>query len=256
MRLEKITAFVVYAFALGEADQLVTCFSSEGNLVKFIAKGSRKTMSRFAAAVQLFNLGEYVVYRGKGLPILRQAEIMESFAPIRRDWTKSGAALSVLELCRLLIAEEARETESFRLVLAYFHHLKANDYTSLAFDAFRLQFVEALGYGINFSTCVACGRPADRAGGFLRWSEGGTVCSLCRTQGLDYIRLNSQQLSLLCKLQHLGFSQIDALMADSAQKRICRELVDSLIFWLTEGKAKTQAFRKLFEDGCKPRPSS
>ena len=103
MRLEKHTGFVVYGFPLGEADQIVSCFTSEGNLVKFIAKGSRKIKSRFAASVQLFNLAEFVLYKSKGLPYLRQAAIIDSFAPVRRDWQKSGAAFAVAELCRLLI---------------------------------------------------------------------------------------------------------------------------------------------------------
>jgi len=243
MRLEKFTGFVLYSFSLGEADQLVTCFSNSGNLVKFVAKGSRKIKSRFSAAVQLINLGEYVIYCGKGLPYLRQAEIIESFPTIRRDWTKSGAVLSVLELCRLLIAEEARETQAFRLVLSYIYHLKDNDYSSIGFDAFRLQFVNSLGYGMSFSSCVACGRAVDN--GSVSWAEGGIVCSECRSESSNYINLRTDQLSILSSLQDSDFYE----KGSCSQSQLCVEVVDNLIFWLTEGKTKTQAFRKLFEDG-------
>lgn len=247
MRLEKITGFVVYAFPLGEADQLVSCFSSSGNLVKFIAKGSRKTKSRFAAAVQLFNLGEYVIYRGKGLPILRQADIIDSFLSVRRDWSKTGAAMATMELCRLLIVDEARETEVFQLVFAYLHHLKESEYSPLVFDSFRLQFAARLGYAMDFSKCGSCGGdPGNNPG--LNWSGGGAVCSRCRTESRNP-GVKTDTLRILDKMQTWDFSKIAEINYSTSQRRNCTGIADSLIFWLTEGKTKAQAFRSLFEEG-------
>lgn len=245
MRLEKLMGFVIYAFPLGEADQIITCFTSRGNLVKFVAKGSRKVKSRFAASVQLFNLGEFVVYRGKGLPYLRQADIVDSFNVIRRDWSKSGATFAVMELCRLLLGEEAGETDAFRITLTYMHHLKERDYCSLTFDAFRLQFVASLGYSMSFSHCVLCGQ-ACRAGS-LAWIHGGLICPRCHPPGGKSI--GGRPLALLTTLQTGGFAEIDGLVVDKSLTESCAKAVDNLIFWLSEGKTKAQAFRKMFEDG-------
>jgi len=243
MRLDKIRGFIVYSFPLGEADQIITCFSSSGNLVKFMAKGSRKVKSRFAAPVQLFNLGEYVLYRGRGLPFLRQAEIIDSFNPIRRDWTKSGSALAAMELCRLLIGEETREDRVFQLVLAYFYNLREK-YSSLAFDAFRLQFVARLGYGMEFDHCISCGRNLDAA--WVSWEAGGALCDRCRQHGSGYVHLEKDMLQLLGKLQLMDLNEVDKVDGHQYRQQ-CAAVVDSLIFWLTEGKTKAQAFRKLFD---------
>ena len=177
MRLQKINGFIVYGFPLGEADQLVSCFTSSGNLVKFVAKGSRKVKSQSAAAVQLFILGQYVIYRGKGLPILRQADIIDSFSPLRRDWAKCGAAFAAMELCRLLIAEEAREQDAFKLLLAYMLHLKTNPYDPIVFDSFRLQFAAALGYEMNFSAVLSVAAPSIR---LALLACRRAVCSVCK----------------------------------------------------------------------------
>ncbi|MGI6364404.1 MAG: DNA repair protein RecO [Bacillota bacterium] len=244
MRLEKILGFVIYTFPLGEADQIITCFTSAGNLEKFVAKGSRKVKSRFAASVQLFNLGEYIIYRGKGLPYLRQAAIVDSFPAIRRDWQKSGAAFAVMELCRLLLGEQAGEAEAFKLALAYMYHLKTAAYHPLTFDAFRLQFAASLGYAMSFDRCAVCGQVAKT--GSLVWRRGGLVCPRCRPGGGA---VGERLPALLTALQTRGFAEIDSLEVADSLKQACAKAVDSLIFWLSEGKTKAQAFRTLFEDG-------
>lgn len=240
-RLHKITGFIVYGFPLGEADQLVSCFTSSGNLVKFVAKGSRKVKSQSAAAVQLFILGQYIIYRGKGLPILRQADIMDSFSPLRQDWAKCGAAFAAMELCRLLIAEEAREVDAFKLLLAYMLHLKTNPYDPIVFDSFRLKFAAYLGYEMNFSSCSQCGRPLQS--GWLYWPAGGAVCSVCK--GPARLSIRKEDLSLLHTLGSRDFSYLQGKFP--SQGKAATEIIDSLINWLTEGKTKAQAFRPLFE---------
>lgn len=239
--------FVVYAFPLGESDQLITCFTSAGNIVKFVAKGSRKVKSRFAASVQLFNLGEYVIYRGRGLPYLRQADIVHSFSGIRRDWTKSGAAFVIMELCRLLIGDSTGETKAFRLTLACMHYLNETHYHPLVFDAFRLQFVARLGYEMSFSHCTICAQETQT--GLLEWGQGGLVCCRCSSAPSARPRVARSLLALLSTLQTGEFTQISYLKVDPSLRQSCAGAVDSLIFWLTEGKTKAQAFRRLFENG-------
>jgi len=248
MRLTKQTGFIVYAFPIGEADQIVTSFTSSGNILKFIAMGSRKVKSRFAATVQLFNLGEFVVYSGRGLPYLRQADIIHSFPAIRRNLISNGAAFAVMELCKLLIGEEAGEEEAFRQVLAYMHYLNDHGYSSATFDAFRLKFVASLGYGMTFSNCAICGQAAE---GRLAWNQGGLICSGCFPIPNDAKKFNPCQLDTLSSLQELSLAETDNLHLSVSQQQLCAAVVDSLIIWLTEGKTKAQAFRKIFEDGFK-----
>ena len=245
MRLKKVSGFIVYGFPLGEADQIISCFTSSGNLEKFVAKGSRKVKSKSAAAVQLFILGEYVIYCGKGLPILRQADIIDSFTPLRINWAKSGAVFAVMELCRLLIAEEAREAEAFKLVMAYMFHLKKMDYNPLVFDAFRLQLVSSLGYEMGFTNCAACGCSLNT--GRLQWSAGGALCSHCSKQSQYGMPVSKENLALLQVMGQYNFSQLEECQYSPDQARAARKYVDSLINWLTEGKTKAQAFRSLFE---------
>lgn len=241
MGLEKVSGLIVYGFPLGEADQLISCFTSGGNQVKFVAKGSRKVKSKLAAAVQLFIFGEYVYYSSRGLPFLRQADILKSFAGVRRSLPKSGAAFAAVELCRLLIAEEARETEAFNLVMAYLLFLEDRDYDSLVFDSFRLKFAASLGYGMDFSRCANCGAPLKS--GWLYWPAGGAVCSRCR--GPAGIEVGPRGLGLLQEMGQRDFAGLQGL--DPGLARPGAAFVDSLINWLTQGKTKAQAFRSVFE---------
>lgn len=243
MRIEKLVGFIVYGFPLGEADQIISCFTSGGNLTKFIAKGSRKVKSKSAASVQLFVLGEYILYRGKGLPILRQGDIIDSLAPIRKDWAKSGAAFAAMELCRLLVEEEAREVEAFQLLMEYLHHLKNNPYDSIVFDSFRLKFAASLGYEMNFEFCSQCG--VSLSNGWLDWPSGGAVCTNCRGQSTTNRRLSKDELIFFDSLGKKSFLDLQDKQSSIAVSVV--KAVDGLINWLTQGKTKAQAFRSMFE---------
>lgn len=243
-REEKITALVIDGFPLGETDQLVTVFTSAGNLTKFVAKGARKTKSRFSAAVQPFVLGQYILSTGYALPILRQADIIRGFHPLRMDLARCTAALSALELAKLTVAEFGGEDQAFQLTLEFISRLSEYPLNSLALDAFRLQFLARLGYGLVWDRCVQCGSAVDK--GRLNWLAGGVVCRQC-SQGKG-IPLSPDILSILRRLSSAPLEAIQRLAASEEQRKQCSRIVDRVIFWHTEGKTKTQSFRNMVSE--------
>lgn len=246
-RDEKITALIVDGFALGESDQLITAFSSAGNLVRFVAKGARKTKSRFAAAVQPFVLGQYILTTSYKLPILRQADIIRGFQPLRRDLARCTVALSALELAKLMVAEEGGEYQAYQLTLDFLIQLSENPARSLVFDAFRLQFLGRLGYGLVWDRCVLCGSSLNQ--GRLNWLEGGVACAgCCRGQGM---LIAADMLGIIRRLCSSPLDSINRLAASQKQREQCSRIVDQIIFWHTEGKTKTQGFRNLVSESLK-----
>ncbi len=243
-REEKVLALVVDGFALGESDQVVNAFTSNGDLVRFVAKGARKTKSRNSAAVQPFVLGRYIISTAYSLPILRQADIVKSYSRIRTDLVRCTAALSAMELIKLTVAEAGGEHAAFDLTRSYLEMLDNHPADSLVFDAFRLQFLSLLGYGLVWSQCVLCG--AETAQGRLNWLEGGICCAKCSDErGLP---VAADTLGIIRRLTSTPLPAIGRISVTREQRRCCSALVDQIVVWHTDGKTKTQAFRNLIND--------
>ncbi|MTI95661.1 MAG: DNA repair protein RecO [Firmicutes bacterium] len=241
MRLQKQKGLVVHVFGFGEADLIVWLFTESGNMLRFVAKGARKTKSRFSAPVQQFVYGEYVLYYGKGLPYLRQADISRSFRNLRNDLQKCTASFAILELCRLLVAEEAGEESAFKLAKDYLELLDSNPWSAMVFEGCRLQFLASLGYGLDFSVCARCYQSL--AQGSLCPDSGGVICPECRGQGEHLLWIRSDILNILRRLSGTELNKLDKLSVTDQQARECSGIVDTLIFSLTEGKTKMQSFR-------------
>jgi DNA repair protein RecO (recombination protein O) len=233
VRLEKYRALILETRATGEADLIVWAITSEGNQLCFVAKGARKTKSRFAALVQPFTLAEFIVYRGSGMPILRQADSLETFSGIRGSFNKCLPAFSALELCRLLIAEEAGEIQAFSLTYSYLRYLNLHTFSLAALNAYRLQLSQVLGYGFIWDICSACGNTVAR--GTADWSGGGLVCGACGGKGPI---LTPDILAIIRFLCKSSFASAQRLAIDSKQLARTTHIIDQLFNFLTEGKTK------------------
>ena len=101
MPLYKEQGVVLRATKLGEADKIVTVMTQGAGKVRVVAKGVRKTTSRFGARVEPLTHVSLMVYRGRGaLDTLSQAEIVSSFRPIREDLGLFAAGEAMVEIDR------------------------------------------------------------------------------------------------------------------------------------------------------------
>src|SRR6059036_653807 len=77
MPLYKEQGIVLRSVKLGEADKIVTVMTQGSGKVRAVAKGIRKTLSRFGARLEPFTHASIMCYRGRGsLDTLTQAEII------------------------------------------------------------------------------------------------------------------------------------------------------------------------------------
>ncbi|MFN8234290.1 MAG: DNA repair protein RecO [Actinomycetota bacterium] len=77
---------VLRSVKLGEADKIVTVMTQGSGKVRAVAKGLRKTTSRFGARLEPFTHVSLMLYRGRGqLDTVTQAEIIAPHAALRDD---------------------------------------------------------------------------------------------------------------------------------------------------------------------------
>jgi DNA repair protein RecO (recombination protein O) len=224
-------AVVLRTQKLGEADRIVTLLTRRHGRVRAVAKGVRRTGSRFGSRVEPFTQVDLQLHEGRSLDVVTQAETVEPFGQrISADYGRYTAGTAILETAERLTAEE-REP-SLRLYLLVVGALRAlveeRHVATLILDAFVLRALANAGYEPVLDACAGCGRP-----GTHRWfavSHGGLVCGEHRPGGA--VTVSADALALLAAL--LGG---DWPTADASDQRVRREasgLVAAYLQWHLE----------------------
>ncbi|HEX7107529.1 MAG TPA: DNA repair protein RecO [Acidothermaceae bacterium] len=184
MNLYRDDAVVLRTQKLGEADRIVTLLTRRTGRVRAVAKGVRRTKSKFGARLEPFSHVDVQLYAGRSLDIVTQVETRDAFGDrLVADYPRYTAGTAMLETSERLTAEE-REP-SLRLYLLLVGALRAlteeTHDARLVFDAFVLRALAVAGYSPALAECARCG-----AAGPHRWfsvAGGGTMCGDCRPAG-------------------------------------------------------------------------
>lgn len=105
MRDFKTEGIILKRRNFGEADRILTVFTLARGKISIIAKGVRRITSRRAGNVELLNRVQMHLYKAKGLPILTEAESLDTFQKIKEDLILSTYAYHIIELVDKLTAE-------------------------------------------------------------------------------------------------------------------------------------------------------
>src|SRR5437870_13563770 len=105
MGLYRETGVVLRTIRLGEADRIVTLYTKGRGKVRAVAKGVRKTRSKFGARLEPTSHVALQLYEGRELDIVTQAESMSALAPLRDDLDRLTRAPALLEAIDTLAQE-------------------------------------------------------------------------------------------------------------------------------------------------------
>ena len=93
MPLYRDEAIVLRTHKLGEADRIITMLTRTRGRVRAVAKGVRRTKSRFGARLEPFMVVDVQCYEGRSLDTITQAETLAPYGdPIARDYVTYTAA--------------------------------------------------------------------------------------------------------------------------------------------------------------------
>jgi DNA repair protein RecO (recombination protein O) len=183
---------------LGEADRIVTILTRRHGRVRAVAKGVRRTRSKFGASVEPFSHVDLQLFQGRraalaggdSLDIVTQAESLTAYGDrLVSDYGRYTAGTAVLETAERLTAEEREPAiRLFLLVIGALRSLSGGGPDALAprdpglvLDAFLLRAMTVAGYAPALEDCARCGAPGPHRA--FSVPAGGTVCPACRPSG-------------------------------------------------------------------------
>jgi DNA repair protein RecO (recombination protein O) len=167
---------------LGEADRIITLLTRRHGRVRAVAKGVRRTRSKFGSTVEPFSHVDVQLYAGRNLDIVTQAESLHAYGDeLVGDYGRYTAGTAVLETAERLTAEEREPSlRLFLLVVGALRALTERD-PSLVLDAFLLRAMSVSGYAPALVDCARCAAPGPHRA--FSVPAGGVVCATCRPQG-------------------------------------------------------------------------
>lgn len=187
-------AVVLRTHKLGEADRIVTMLSRQHGKIRAVAKGVRRTGSRFGARLEPFMVIDGQFYIGRTLDIVQQAESAGSYgADIVDDYPRYTAANAMVEAADRLTEHEAGLQHYLLLVGALRSLAKAEHPPGLTLDSYLLRALSIAGWAPSFVDCAVTGAPGPHTA-FVP-QLGGVVADAVAPPGA--VRLDPATLSLL-----------------------------------------------------------
>ncbi|MGQ0848563.1 MAG: DNA repair protein RecO [Actinomycetota bacterium] len=186
MPLRSDQGIVLRSYPFGEADRVVVLLSPNRGKLRTVAKGVRKTKSRFGGRLEPFSHVDLVVYQGRNLETITQVAVIEAFPHLRSDLDRVMTAATMVEAIDA-VAQEGEN--SHRLFLLLQRGLRALDGGGGGRDmvsAFLLKLASAAGLALALERCASCGSKEPLAR--FSFSGGGVMCGSCRSEGTVRLR--------------------------------------------------------------------
>jgi DNA repair protein RecO (recombination protein O) len=253
---------------LGEADRIITLLTRQNGRVRAVAKGVRRTKSRFGGRLEPFTHVDVLIHPGRSLDVIQQAEVIRAYGkPLATDYPRYTAGTAMLETAeRLTPVEKEPAIRQFLLLIGGLRALgealepdepddlddpdDLNDSAGLdesgadgepaevaaqdreprlVLDSYLLRSLALEGYAPSLQECARCGT-ADTPLVAFAVAAGGMVCANCRPPGAA-----SPAPQTAALMRALIRGDWDAAMRSERRHRVeCSGLVAAYLQWHLE----------------------
>ena len=224
-------AVVLRTQKLGEADRIITLLTMTHGKVRAVARGVRRTSSKFGGRLEPFTHVDVQLVCGRNLDVVAQVETVAGYSrPMRTDYPRFTAGEVMLETVEKLVSEEGvPAVQQYRLLVGALHALGRGDRPpTLILDSFLLRSLAIAGYAPNLAACARCGATCDRQ--WFSAAVGGLVCTTCRPSGATHLDPGVGEL-LGALLAGDWASTIDT---EARQRNQAHEVVEAFVTWQLE----------------------
>lgn len=190
--LFRTQGIIIKTFEYGEADLIVTFFTLDKGKVKGIAKGCRKTKSRFGSSLEPFTHSRISLY-GKeniSLPKVTQSDILHSHRKLREDLSRLAYGAHISELVYEICPEGEENRGVFDLLSNILTAMELERDLELLSILFSIRFLRLMGYQPRLYGCVRCSKKY----GELKFypNHGGILCERCSNPEEGYLLLTDE----------------------------------------------------------------
>ncbi|MGI9602755.1 MAG: DNA repair protein RecO [Acidimicrobiales bacterium] len=230
MALYRDQGVILRTWKLGEADRIVTILTKGSGKVRAVAKGVRKTKSKFGARLEPSSHVQLQLYGTRGdLDIVTQVETIDRYPGLRTDLDRFGRASAMLEAVDQLAQEQEVNERLYEMLVRALRTLDEVD-SPLVAAGFFWKVLSLEGFEPYLDGCVSCGE--DVALVAFDLDAGGALCASCRRgraltpEGLELLRmiLGGRLRDALNLPETAATAEVDHLAGDAMEHHLERRL--------------------------------
>lgn len=152
-------AVVLRTHKLGEADRILTLLTRQHGKVRAVAKGVRRTSSKFGARLEPFMAVDAQLFVGRNLDIVQQVDQLGAYgAAIAADYDRYMAANAMAEAAERLVGEGDAQPQQFFLLVGALRSLSRGEHPAGATrDSYLLRALGLSGWTVQLDACARCG---------------------------------------------------------------------------------------------------
>lgn len=208
----RVRALALRKTKLGESDLIVTLLAEDGCQIRAVAKGARKTTSRFGARLEPFSVTDVMLAHGRTLEIVTEAESVTSHDALRSDFDAVRAGAVVVDFLEKVSVECQTEPRLFALATTTLDVLESSptaEHPGIV-TAFLAKGMAMHGYRPALDACVECAGQAGERPGFSL-ASGGVVCGSCGQGDTSIIAVSPGIPAVLSALLMARLADVAAL---------------------------------------------
>jgi DNA repair protein RecO (recombination protein O) len=174
-------AVVLRTYRLRESDRIVVLLTAEHGKVRAVAKGVRRTTSKFGARLEPMSHVEVLLRRGRDLDIVSQAESVDGAVQLLSSLDRASQGMAVVEAVEQLSLDREPDPRLYSMLVGVLRTI-ADAPAALNVAAFFWKVLAAAGLSPVLDACVRCGEGGDDVQLVsFDLDEGGVLCRSCRS---------------------------------------------------------------------------
>ncbi|WP_324823832.1 DNA repair protein RecO [Sinanaerobacter sp. ZZT-01] len=226
--------------------RMVILFSKKFGKISAGTSINEKGKGKSALAMRPFTYGKYELYKNRDTYHINGAEVIKSYYRIGEDIEKYMCCSYILELTERVLAEDAKATEIFYLLLDFLSLMeeRKKKFETLVL-AYQVKLLQLFGSMPRVDACVRCGSKENLTNFSIK--DGGVVCKACLLQenandGLIY-ELNFAIVDILRYfLQHSLKALKNLALEEAVQGQLQKILKDYFAYHLDIKTLKSEGF--------------
>jgi len=173
---------VLRTYKLRESDRIVVLLTHRFGKVRAVAKGVRRTNSKFGSRLEPMSHVEVLLRKGRDLDLVSQAESIDALAPMLSSLDRAAQGMAVVEAADQLSLEGEPDERLFTMLIGVLRTI-AESPSPLNVAAFFWKVLAASGLSPVLDECVRCGEPEEGETELVAFdlNEGGALCRRCRS---------------------------------------------------------------------------
>lgn len=218
--ITKVEGIIVSEVDYKESSKIVNIFTKEHGIIGALARGAKRLKSNLAGVTSKLTYGTfYINYKEKGLSILSEVDIINSFKNIKKDLERISYASYLTELVTQVYRHE-QNSNIYELYINGLKKIEANLDPMVILNIIELKLLDNLGIRPIIDSCVNCCSTDVIT---ISSYKGGFLCQKCLEN--DKI-VHPKTIKLIRMFYYVDISKIDKIEISDNIKNEINEFVD------------------------------